>query len=660
MNSNKENLVNNVLTHQAPSDRALGDGVSPLKPSRKKPRHSNSNQARGTEPASSFKEQPSFSTQAHTTSQLQQGGACAGLQSPCLNMSSSLKQQYSSCDLPRIIFLKLHDLCPAGSAGPEASESTDSDGPDITSPNSRAQLDLWISELEAQNQASSAPESHEAQHPTSNTQSGVHMPDHPGMGTHAGQPICASSGFSGVRDSAAQQPQSHNTCATTMPLPATSTLQSAQETAWMPEPHAGVVRPSENNSSWNPALPGDTRSQQAQASDPAAMQPRTQHQPFLPTAFEVRMMHAQVSQKCQPFVSSHPGLTQDQPVRYLQLGKHSAPGSGHTFTRQSLPNPQQSAYGSAQVRPTPGCFNPQRPQRPLASHPIAIPSASAQLSHPEAIHGQHLSGASQPADSQGPHTQGHAQPGSAHPVSAQQQRHIPGRLSGQSSWPPTNLQGIPGSTRPHASNGSNSAPPSSALPAYHSNLVTHASPAGLPVPASSCPVSHASHVSTAACSSAPAQVPPVPPDAPAHAAPDAHRASSGPCDAGDTSQNPAQAPTQPPHASEQAAQAAANAPAQPARPIAAPRPSFNALQRFQIGKQVASTAPLGSQGMTLERLIQLLQEGSPLNPRLVRLLHDCRSVFAGLVRMRSARQQDTCSLPDDLEVSPMPAFVIGH
>ena len=64
--------------------------------------------------------------------------------------------------------------------------------------------------------------------------------------------------------------------------------------------------------------------------------------------------------------------------------------------------------------------------------------------------------------------------------------------------------------------------------------------------------------------------------------------------------------------------------------------------------------------MTLERLLQLPQEGNPLNPRVVRLLHDCRSVFAGLVRMRSARQQDACSLPDDLEVSPMPVFVIDH
>ena len=80
MNKDKENIVNNILTQQAPSDRA-GDGLSPLKPPQKKPRHSNSSQARGTEAASSLQEQSSFSMQAHINSQLKQGEACTGLQS---------------------------------------------------------------------------------------------------------------------------------------------------------------------------------------------------------------------------------------------------------------------------------------------------------------------------------------------------------------------------------------------------------------------------------------------------------------------------------------------------------------------------------------------------------------------------------------------------
>lgn len=554
--------------------------------------------------------------------------------------------------------MTLHRLCSAEPAGPEAGESTDSDGPDLTSPRSRAQLDLWISELEAQNHASSAPEAQEAQHPPISTgiQSLVPIADHSGTSAHAGQPISASCGLPGAQLPAAQQLQGRATCAPPMSLPVSSSSQPAQDHAYMPAAQEGAARPSENNRSGTAALAGATSSQQARGSDPAALQPRAQPQPLLPTAFEVRMMHAQVCQKSHPFVSSHSVPTQDQPVRYLQLGKHSAPGSGHTFTRQSLPNPQQSTHGSAQVRPTTGCFNPQRPQRPLTSHPIAIPSASAQMNYPAAPYSQHL-GAPQPVvpNIQGPNVQGHAQSGSANHSSAQhQQQHASGgrpQDAGRNSWPPVNVQGMPGGNGPHAPNGSSSAPPSSALPIHHSNVPTCTSSAGLPVLAPSHHFSHAPHVAAAACSTVPAQVPTVAREVSADPALPAHRASSGPCDGATASQNPAQAPPQPAQVSEPAAQAPGSGAAQPVRPSAAPRPAFAALQRFEIGKQVAVTAPLGSQGMTLERLMQLLQEEGPQNPWLVRLLQDCRAVFAGLLRMRNARQQDTCSLPDDLEVS---------
>ena len=55
--------------------------------------------------------------------------------------------------------------------------------------------------------------------------------------------------------------------------------------------------------------------------------------------------------------------------------------------------------------------------------------------------------------------------------------------------------------------------------------------------------------------------------------------------------------------------------------------------------------------LSLEQLMALqVSNAGALNPRLSKLLSDCRSVYDGLVRIRCRRQVDTVPLADDLEV----------
>ncbi|KAK9867273.1 hypothetical protein WJX84_011147 [Apatococcus fuscideae] len=88
----------------------------------------------------------------------------------------------------------------------------------------------------------------------------------------------------------------------------------------------------------------------------------------------------------------------------------------------------------------------------------------------------------------------------------------------------------------------------------------------------------------------------------------------------------------------------------PAQPEAPAKRSRVPGQRYHVRKRVALATPANSCEMPLEQLLQL-QASDPanLNPCLTQLISDSKRMYEGLMRMRGARQQDACSLSDDLE-----------
>ncbi|KAK9827883.1 hypothetical protein WJX74_007739 [Apatococcus lobatus] len=617
MDCDKENLANNSASPQALPSRELTEALSPFKPSQKKARRNDPLQVEASALLSSPKVRPSFNTT---------------VRSPVAQQTS---QQTEGADI---------------------ATSTDSDGSETESPGSRAQLHAWMKELEADCQASSALDPHKAQPGPSSTfqQRSLHLvhPNAAEMHRDAGFPA-EKLHLGGAPTAAANQLQVH-----TMDRPAKSSLTSSNlqpqnpavvqsigpATCKIPERHSSAMHKDAN------ALPDPT-------SVPMALQPRATSKPLLPTAFEVRMMHAQVMQNCHPHVSAHK-LPGQERVRYVHVGGHGLHGL------------QQTAHASGQVM--------QAKQHDLPSDQPQlsgqVPPRSARARHHDADQPQHV-----PA---GPNSiKIHAGASSHHPSSQQQQQQQQQQVSGsapqiKSSGPPiytpdladsSGVQmlhgpsGIPAAAGPsshrasavpsglssnickissgHAPNipvGSSAAPAQSALP-QHSAVPSPRISAGLvvlPSIHSSVPCSHATDVAAGSSSALP------PAQVPANSALAAQRPSAGPSDG---SQHPAQAPSQP-------AQALNDAPTQPSGPGAPSRPSFTALQRFLIGKQVTMVLPDNPNTMTLEKLLlQYDQHGDGLNPSVVQLAQECHRIYYGLVRILCAEGRGATSLPDRLE-----------
>ena len=517
-------------------------------------------------------------------------------------------------------------------AGPQASGRTDSDGPEITSPGSRAQLDMWMSELDAQNQTSRAPESHDAQPLLYSRLPQGFWPSPGPNAVEMSRDVrrsAHSSLESSAHTSAAEQLQSHTTSGAAMSFSTTTSMQPVHNLAWR---QAGASGPSEPSAS-QPSMLHSVDSQQIRAPDAAALQPRAKSQPLLPTAFEVRMMHTQVMQQYQPRVSSHKIPGQNQPVRYLQLGRHIMPGASHVPDGQALHTIKPTAPAASQaMQPRQTCPDLQQPQ---TFGQVVVSSASGQLE-----------GAPQPhtADTMSMSTQLNVNPAYVLAGDQQQQQHASGIMPpahSQSSGPPANPQ-MPGTAGLYMVHEPNMAPSSNTLPINSRNSPSHRASAGASEPPRTIycnPNSHASDVPYASSHGPP------PPQTLAHPAPPSHIASAGPSDGGNVGQTSGPAPCQP-------APNTADAPAELESTIAPSHPSFTALQRFHVGKQVLPTALLDTLGMvTLQQLMQAHdQRGDQLSPRLIQLLRDCQAVYQGLIRLRAHREDGTFSLPGDLEV----------